>query len=248
MKFLRALGPDWPQSDGVRAAFFSRIGGHSAAPFDSFNTASHVGDSDRDVTRNRDLLLEELPENLSLQWLNQVHGTTAHRLRNVMAPLQGDALVTDQKALACCVLTADCLPVFCASDQGDEVGLAHAGWRGLAAGVLEQTLALMHTPPHRLRVWLGPAIGPCHFEVGEEVRQAFHQLDAGPATADCFRSLPEPGQYLADLYRLARQRLQGLGVEEISGGNHCTFCDRKRFYSYRRDGSTGRNLSLIYCS
>ena len=148
-------------------------------------------------------------------------------------------------------MTADCLPVFLASERGDEVALVHAGWRGLAAGIVEQALATMRSPANGLRAWLGPAIASCHFEVGGEVRDAFltgvcsSQIDNAELAA-CFQAASAPEKYLADLYALARLQLNALGVQAVTGGDCCSYCDSRQFYSYRRDGRTGRNLNVIY--
>jgi len=245
MKRLQALQPDW-DLPRVRACFFTRHGGVSQPPFDSFNTAAHVGDTEDRVEENRRLLATELPGAPTLQWLRQVHGTTVHRVSAAGGELTGDALVTASPGIACCVLTADCLPVFLASRDGDEVAVAHAGWRGLAAGILAQTVAAMHTPPARLEAWLAPAIGPCHFEVGADVFDAFAARQGEAQTTEALRAAGTPGKYLADLYLLARRQLAAAGVGRVGGGGHCTACDADAFYSYRRDGVTGRNLSLIY--
>lgn len=246
MKRLKTLEPDWQLPPQVRAWFFTRRGGVSLPPYDSFNPALHVGDTQDRVHENRSLLDTELPGAPPRQWLRQVHGNTVHRVSTLQEELTGDGLATAARGLACCVLTADCLPVFLASVEGDEVALAHAGWRGLAAGILTQTVAALHTPPARLRAWLAPAIGPCHFEVGQEVFDAFAQCQGHAAADAAFRTTDRPGKYLADLYLLARQQLAVAGVDSVSGGGLCTVCDAASFYSYRRDGVTGRNLSLIY--
>ncbi len=234
--------PDWPAPDNVRALITTRSGGVSIGPYASMNPADHVGDDPEAVRRNRALLRAQLPNDP--HWLKQVHGT---RVLNVMSDAHGtpeaDAAVTTLSNQVCAVLTADCLPVlFCAAD-GSAVAVAHAGWRGLAAGVLESTLAAMPVPGAQVLVFLGPAIGPEAFEVGAEVKTAFTAFD--PAAASAFRP-GAPGKYHADLYLLARQRLARRGVTRCYGGGFCTYREKQRFYSYRRDGASGRMATLIW--
>ncbi len=233
------FSPAWPLPANVRAVVTQRSGGISAAPFDSNNLATHVGDQSASVAHNRRLLWQQLPGVRSIQWLNQVHGTAVVAACGGTVVPVADAQFTREKGLACAVLTADCLPVlFCAAD-GSQVAAAHAGWRGLAAGVLLKTLQ-QFADPEQVLVYLGPAISAGHFEVGAEVKAAFAW-----ASADCFR--PGTGnRYFADLYQLARQQLQRAGVVHIHGGEHCTFRDSQQFYSYRRQAVTGRQASLIW--
>ncbi|TBW51027.1 peptidoglycan editing factor PgeF [Marinobacter halodurans] len=238
--------PDWPLPENVRAAVSTRVGGLSVPPFDTLNLGDHVGDAVSAVTANRARLadaLEVRPE--SIGWIRQVHGTGVAHLP-ADAGHEADASWTREPGVACAVLTADCLPVLFCADDGSQVAAAHAGWRGLASGVLEATLATFPAIAG-VRVWLGPAIGPDAFEVGSDVLQAFVKDDRTAASA--FRDAPgRPGHYLADLYTLARHRLCRAGVraERIYGGGFCTFSDPGRFYSYRRDGETGRMASLIW--
>jgi len=185
-----------------------------------------------------------------VQWLEQVHGIAVVEACGDGLTRCGDAVYVDTPGFAGAVLTADCLPVLFASRTGRRVAAAHAGWRGLAAGVLENTLARFPESPAQISVWLGPAIGPCHFEVGAEVRETF--LTSTPATAasrrlleQAFRPSASPGRFFADLYALARIRLAACGVTQVSGGSECTFCNTEQFYSYRRDARTGRFVSLI---
>lgn len=231
--------PAWPLPANVRAVVTQRSGGVSAAPFDSNNLATHVGDQPAAVAHNRRLLWQQLPGVRSIQWLNQVHGTAVVAACGGTVVPVADAQFTHEKGLACAVLTADCLPVlFCAAD-GSHVAAAHAGWRGLAAGVLLNTLQ-QFAAPEQVLVYLGPAISAEHFEVGPEVKAAFAW-----ASENCFH----PGQgdrYFADLYQLARQQLQRAGVVHIHGGEHCTVRDSQQFYSYRRQAVTGRQASLIW--
>lgn len=232
--------PEWAAPARVRALCTTREGGISAAPWHSFNLASHVGDDSAAVAGNRARLRELLPA--EPLWLEQVHGT---RVYHDGTDRCADAVVSRKPGEVCAIMTADCLPVLFTTRRGDVVAAAHAGWRGLCAGVLEATLASMDVEPADVLAWLGPAIGPVHFEVGPEVKRAFIERDAQAFA--CFR----PGQgdrWMADIYGLARQRLQGAGVPaaSITGGAFCTVQDEARFFSYRRDGVTGRMASLIW--
>ncbi|MCB1690878.1 MAG: peptidoglycan editing factor PgeF [Halioglobus sp.] len=245
----RFIEADWPAPANVLALSTTRLGGRSEAPFDSFNLGCHVGDNGDAVAENRRILAAALPGGAALSWLSQVHGTAVVEAGGrAVAPL-ADAQWSRTPGAVCTVMTADCLPVLFCSTDGDVVAAAHAGWRGLQAGVLDTTVASMQTPPEQLLAWLGPAIGPGAFEVGEEVRDAFLSVAApaqATAVADCFASVASrPGHYLADLYALARIRLQALGVTRVFGGGWCTHSDSTRFFSYRRDGDTGRMASLI---
>lgn len=235
------LIPDWPAPAHVRTLQTTRFGGVSQAPWDSLNLGDHVGDAVADVQANRTILRAVLPS--EPRWLQQVHGTLA-----VDAGFDGDLPAADaafsrQVSKVCVVMTADCLPVLFCDRAGTVVAAAHAGWRGLLAGVLEQTIRSMAEPPAEILAWLGPAIGPECFEVGDEVRTAFVERDAAAALA--FRP-HGAGKWLADIYLLARQRLQAAGVTSVSGGDLCTVSDPSRFFSYRRDGQTGRMASLIW--
>lgn len=239
------LAPDWPDLPNVRAFCSTRRGGVSLPPYDGFNLAEHVGDDRAAVEKNRQLLRTLLPGEPALQWLNQVHGTEVVEVAEPSGLLTGDGLVTSECGLACCVMTADCLPVVLASEDQSEVAVAHAGWRGLAGGILERAVSSMKTPAGELRAWLGPAIGPCHFEVGEDVRQAFLALPLGGAE-ECFRAGDGEGKYMADLNALARLQLLAAGLPRIDACNICSYCEADSFYSYRRDRQTGRNATGIY--
>lgn len=235
------LVPDWPAPVGVRALVTTRGGGVSGGPYASMNLGTHVGDAPEAVQENRARLRALLPNEPF--WLEQVHGCSVADAACGAGTVTADASVAAQPGVACAVLTADCLPVlFC--DRGAQVvAAAHAGWRGLAAGVLEATVARMGVPPSEVIAWLGPAIGPQAFEVGGEVREAFVARDA--AAAEAFRPGQLAGKWLADLYRLARLRLASAGVGEVFGGGLCTYSD-PRFYSYRRASVTGRFASLVW--
>lgn len=235
------LHADWEAPPRVRTLVTTRAGGVSPAPFDSMNLGDHVGDAPEHVAQNRALLRARLPAEPA--WLTQVHGTRVLNAADVRNAPEADASVAGAAGVVCAVMTADCLPVLFCDRAGTRVAAAHAGWRGLCAGVLEATVAAMHRSAGEVLAWMGPAIGPDAFEVGAEVRAAFMAHD--PASDAAFTPIGE-GQYLADLYRLARQRLEALGIRAISGGEHCTVIDRARFFSYRRDGRTGRMASLIW--
>lgn len=249
---MELIEADWPAPPGVGACVTTRRSGNSLGPYAAGNLGTHVGDEPGHVATNRRDLLCSLGGIESIQWLRQVHGTQVYRPADRHAAIvpEADAIVTGQAGLACAVLTADCLPVCLATVDGSTVAVAHAGWRGLASGVLEQTVRAMGPEPSRVLAWLGPAIGPCHFEVGEDVRSAFlsgvpEYLQADLVAA--FRPAGEDGKWWADLYALARQRLRQAGVMQCFGGGFCTFCDQKRFYSYRRDGeNSGRIATLVY--
>jgi YfiH family protein len=249
------LEPDWEMPPGVWAFVTTREGGHSAGPWSSFNLAQHVQDDDRAVTANRQQLLAQLQRrtgvsSLALQWVQQVHGIEVLRAdacTQASAPV-ADAVYTNVPGIACGVLTADCLPVLLCSSDGSEIAVAHAGWRGLCHGVLEQTLQQFAAPPSQIRAWLGPAIAQCHFEVGAEVREAFCQ-QAKPAALSaieaCFQRGAKPGKWMADIYGLARTRLHAAGVTQAAGNPLCTVCHAERFYSYRHQAVTGRFATLI---
>jgi YfiH family protein len=239
----------------VQAFFTTRQGGNSKGPFAAFNLGLHVGDVEADVLANRSLLRKALVtatarDDLRIQWLQQVHGTDVCNIgsaRIETAP-KADALYTRESGIACCVMTADCLPLLLCSADGSEIAVAHAGWRGLQAGVIENTLAQFKVQAAQVSVWLGPAIGPCHFEVGPEVKAAF--LAAAPSqsqsvTSACFRPAAGPDKWMADLYALARIRLQQAGVQQIAGNTRCTVCHADMLYSHRRSQPTGRFATLI---
>jgi polyphenol oxidase len=237
---------DWPAPHGVRALSTLRgdaQSGASKAPYGCFNLGDHVGDDPAAVDENRRRLhvAARLPS--EPYWLSQVHGIRVADLDSPGAPDPADAVIARGSAKVCAILTADCLPVLFASGSGDTVAAAHAGWRGLAAGVIEATVRAMGVPPASVVAWLGPAIGPQHFEVGAEVRDAF--LRADPKSGEAFEPNAR-GRFMADLGMLARRRLQQLGVSRIYGGGECTYTQADRYYSHRRDGVTGRQATLIW--
>lgn len=235
--------PDWPAPTRVRAVTTTRHGGVSLPPYASLNLAEHVGDDPACVAENRRRLAAMVGYAHEPAWLNQVHGIYVVAAETVRAPVAADAAWTHQPGRPCVVMTADCLPVLLCDRAGTVVAAAHAGWRGLAGGVIAATVAQMGAPPAELLAWLGPAIGPAAFEVGEEVRAAFLALDTDNAA--CFQ--PSPARrWLADIYDLARRQLQRLGVAAIYGGEFCTFSELGRFFSYRRETRTGRMANLVW--
>lgn len=241
--------PDWKAPANVRALATTRAGGASAGAYASLNLGDHVGDDPAAVAQNRAMLREHLP--VEPLWLEQVHGIAVVHADAASGVPKADAAVVHEGGAVCAVLTADCLPVLLCDERGTVVGAAHAGWRGLAAGVIEATIAEMRCEPRELMAWLGPAIGPRAFEVGDEVRQAFLAKDPEASNAFVPRLIPHASplmeqKWLADIYLLARQRLAALGVLRVHGGGFCTFSDAERFYSYRRDGATGRMATLIW--
>nr|WP_298135849.1 peptidoglycan editing factor PgeF [uncultured Pseudomonas sp.] len=234
--------PAWPAPARVKACITTRAGGVSVAPFDSLNLGTHVGDDPVAVKKNRQRLVSQL--GCKPAWLQQVHGLgVVEALPEMLA--EADASWTATPGIACTVMTADCLPALFCDRGGSRVAAAHAGWRGLAAGVLEATLDALAVAPEDTLVWLGPAIGPQAFEVGTEVREAFLAQHAQAEQA--FSASLNPGRYMADIYQLARIRLAARGVDAVYGGDCCTYSD-PRFYSYRRSAQTGRFASLIWLS
>lgn len=235
------LTPDW-HVPGVRAYSSTRAGDFNLPPYDGFNTASHVGDDIEDVANARLWLAQHFHWQQPPQWLVQVHGVDVIEAQADGIEREGDAVVTFTPGQICTLHTADCLPVFFAAEDGSIVGLAHAGWRGLAAGVLQATLEKMALAPKHIKVWLGPAISQKHFEVGAEVKTAFIEKYGN---SEQFFVANKSGRWQCDLYGLARLILTQQGVRTITGGNHCSY-DDQRFFSYRRDQITGRMLSVIW--
>ena len=235
--------PDWPAPKGVRALVTTRAGGCSIGPHASCNLGDHVGDDPAAVTANRNLVTSAMGGAGPILWLRQVHGTVVTDSASWRPGIEADAVVCDRQGPVCAVQTADCLPVLFCDREGTVVAAAHAGWRGLAAAVLEETVAALGVAPEEVLAWLGPAIGPAAYEVDATVRDVF--VAADPASAAAFVPT-RPGHWQADLYTLARQRLGRCGVAGVYGGGLCTASAVDRFYSYRRDGVTGRMASLVW--
>jgi len=246
---MRVIRPDWPAPANIVAFSTTRQDGYSKGVYRGLNVARHVGDDSAVVLQNRQSLARELPAGTSIQWLTQEHGVNVVLAGDTAEAPAADASWASESAVACAVMTADCLPVLFCSEKGEKVAAAHAGWRGLAQGVLEACVAAMETDTGGVMAWLGPAIGPKSFEVGGEVREQFLSASAPGqhnAVFQCFKELTgRPGFYLADLYGLARIRLHAAGISRVYGGGLCTYTDANRFYSYRRDGETGRMATLI---
>lgn len=237
------LQPDWEVPARVRAVSTTREGGVSQPPFDGFNLGLAGGDDPRAVMHNRRLLRGMLALPHEPRWLRQVHGIRVVEAARCHGETEADAAVAFDPGVVCVVMTADCLPVLFCDRSGTRVGAAHAGWRGLVAGVLEATVDALGCDPGEVMAWMGPCIGPAAFEVGDEVRAAF--LEQDPGAHDAFTPSPA-GRWLADLRGLARRRLSACGLGVIRATDDCTFSDDRRFYSYRRDGNTGRMASLIW--
>jgi polyphenol oxidase len=237
------LVPDWPAPARVRAFVTTRAGGVSTGQYASMNLGSRSGDVPSDVASNRAIVRRHLPADP--RWMVQVHGTAVADLDKLSegTPATADAALTRNEGRVAVVLTADCMPLFLCDDRGRSVAVAHAGWRGMAAGVIEETVAALAVEPRRVMAWMGPTIGPSAFEVGAEVREAFVAVDAAAASA--FKP-HNAGKYFADLYALARRRLQRAGVTAIYGGGFCTYREADRFFSYRREQKSGRMGAFIW--
>lgn len=235
------IEPDWPAPAHVRAVITTRTGGSSRGAFESFNLGAHVGDDALAVERNRRELQRYLPS--EPLWMRQVHGVRVIDAGTAAIEPEADGAVTRTARQVLVVLTADCLPVLLCDDAGTVAGIAHAGWRGLAAGVIESVVSAMRVAPERVLAYIGPGIGAGAYEVGQEVRETFLAQGADAAQAFTGRGA---GKFLADLGLLARQRLRRIGVSRVHASAHCTYTDRKNFFSYRRDGATGRMASLIW--
>lgn len=234
------IAADWPAPPGIIAGCSVRHGGVSQGNYASLNLGTHLADDHAAVLENRRRFRSQCGLPAEPRWLSQVHGTT---VAVEDTPTTADAAFTRESAVVCAVMTADCLPVLFVSTDGSELAVAHAGWRGLNAGVLEATVGEFLSPPADLLAWFGPAISQAAYEVGGEVRAAFLRNDA--AAADCFIE-NQHGRWQADLYALARQRLTRAGITQVFGGNFCTYADSGRFFSYRRDGECGRMASFIF--
>ncbi len=233
--------PEWRLPEGVHASYTGRRGGVSLPPYHGFNLGDHVGDLPEAVEANRAALLNALPGARAIQWLKQVHGIEVIKAAGTTVDRvpEADAVMTGEPGIVCAVMTADCLPVLFCDQKGTQVAAAHAGWRGLAAGVLLETLNTFEEPS-KVSAYLCPAIGPEAFEVGPEVKAAFAE-----APDVCFHK-GHHDRWYADLYELARWQLMQAGVGEVLGGKHCTFSEPEHYFSYRRDGVTGRQASMIW--
>lgn len=245
---MQWIKPDWPIVNHVHAVSTTRLGGISQAPYDSLNLGTHVEDKLQDVLANRQYVRDSLNLPSEPLWLEQVHSTVVANADSDYPQQVADASVSHQSGRVCVVMTADCLPVLMTNKQGTVIGAAHAGWRGLNAGVLEKTISQMDVDVNDLYIWLGPAIGSTNFEVGSEVREGF--VDNHTESERAFIAGKQAGKWFADIYQLARIRLNamGVGVNHLYGGEFCTFNDKDRFFSYRRQAKTGRMASLIWMS
>jgi YfiH family protein len=241
---IELITPDWPAPANVRACCSTRLGGVSIGPYAGLNLGRSSGHAREAVEENRRRLLAAAGAPGAPHWIRQVHGHHVVQMPQAIDMPEADAAWTSTPAVVCAVQAADCLPVLFCDTAGTVVAAAHAGWRGLSGGVLEATIAALPVPPSQLMAWLGPAIGPEAFEVGGEVRQAFVDVDEDAMA--CFRPGGAPGKYLADLFGLARRRLARAGVAAVYGGGVSTHADAARFYSFRRDGVTGRMAALIW--
>lgn len=246
------IKPNWELPKNVGAVFTTRLGGISPEPWDSLNLGINTSDLFTNLKANRSLLAEAMPAGIEVQWLRQMHGTDAYSTSAIEPDSPAaDICYTRTPGIACAVLTADCLPILISNSAGTEVAAVHAGWRGLAAGVLNHTIDLFDSDTSDLQVWIGPGISQKAFEVGEDVRQAM--LESGRLEQNSqklfFSIHPSKShKYYLDLVGVARHNLRELGVDKISGGEFCTYSDARRFFSYRRDGETGRMASLIWIS
>jgi len=240
---LKFITPEWDAPEQVRAVTTTRSGGVSEGGYDSLNLGDRAGDNEEAVAENRRRLRTTLQLPSEPAWLWQVHGDAVVNAETATRTPKADASVTHSAGAVCVVLTADCLPVLFCDDAGSVVAAAHAGWRGLAAGILPATVAKMGVDPANIQAWLGPAIGPEVFEVGLEVRAEFVHKNRAHAAA----FIPgEPQKYLANIYQLARRELADCGVTRVTGGDHCTVSEPEHFYSYRRDKTSGRMASFIW--
>lgn len=243
IKFPPVIRAQWPAPKSIKTLISTRTGGVSKAPFAELNLGSHVGDQQQSVDKNRELLASLLPN--EPRWLSQVHGVDVADTRSLSGDLTpiADGTYSDLLNEVCCVMTADCLPVLMCNAQGTQVAAVHAGWRGLLGGILEVAVSKFDKED-ALLVYLGPAIGPGAFEVGPEVRDGFISENIECEVA--FKPSSNEGKWLADIYQLAKIRLKLTGVNDIFGGDYCTYSDQERFFSYRRDGQTGRMASCIW--
>jgi len=240
---MKSITPLWNVPKNVKALTTTRAEGASTGAYASFNLGDHVGDDPAAVRANRAALRDAFKLPNEPLWLKQVHGISIANAQTAQAGATADGAWTDRRGVVLAVLTADCMPIFLCDRKGTQIALVHAGWRGLAAGVVEEGVRALRVPARELLAHLGPGIGSEAYEVGEDVRDVFVGRDANAASA--FRAVGA-GKWHADMYALARLRLRDLGVEAITGGEHCTAREREVFYSYRRDGVTGRMASLLW--
>ncbi|TCP95223.1 hypothetical protein EDC44_11054 [Cricetibacter osteomyelitidis] len=244
---MNCIKPNWQAPNNVHGFTTTRQGGVSLAPFDSFNLGDHVGDDKNSVKTNRTLLVEQFDLPQTPLFLNQTHSTNVVTLPYCGETPNADGVYTNQPNQVCLVMTADCLPVLFTNQQGNEVASAHAGWRGLCDGILEATVAKFQCDPREIIAWFGPAIGKTAFQVEREVVDQFMAFDSRAESAFLRdQSAVDSEKYLGDLYKIATQRLNKLGITQISGGEHCTYLEKEPFFSYRRDGQTGRMASVVW--
>ncbi|WP_417542794.1 peptidoglycan editing factor PgeF [Methylophaga thalassica] len=244
-KTLEFITPEWTMPDHIQAYTTTRKDGISPSPYDSLNIANHVNDTPENVEKNRAALNSALKLPASPLWLQQTHSTQVINSQDWQEGIEADAIYSNQTNHVCAIMTADCLPLLLSNASGTEIAAVHAGWRGLADGIIEKTLAQFDAAAEHIYAWLGPAIGPEKFEVGLDVYEAF--LSHDPMAEVAFQQ-SDDSHFLADIYQLARLRLRQHGVSQLFGGNYCTMTDASRFFSYRRDGETGRMVSLIWIS
>jgi len=242
---MQAINPNWNVPKNIHAFTTIREGGVSLTPYFSFNLGDHVGDNKSAVKTNRSLLVEKFGLPQTPIFLTQTHSTRVIQLPYSGQNLEADAVYTNVPHQVCVVMTADCLPVLFTTTSGIEVAAAHAGWRGLCDGVLEETVKYFQAKPEDIIAWFGPAIGPTAFQVGIDVVKQFVAVDEKAKLAFQPDAIEE-GKYLGNLYQIATQRLNNLGITKIYGGNHCTFNEKELFFSYRRDNQTGRMASVIW--
>ncbi|MDG2140510.1 MAG: peptidoglycan editing factor PgeF [Gammaproteobacteria bacterium] len=241
---------DWPAPSNIHAFVTSRQGGYSTKNFSSLNLAFHVDDKLDLVARNRALLQASVSRDLTFQWLRQIHSASVFQVDSSGPEKKGDGLLCKKAGIVCCILTADCLPVFFTNKHGTEIAIAHVGWRGMSKGIIQNVVNTMESNPREVITWLGPAIGPCHFEVGEEVKFIFSQSHWPDMLRHemqrCFSCAGDPKKYFLDLYQATKVILNSMGISEVYGGDECTYCQEEKYFSFRRDGDTGRMVSAIF--